>query len=71
VDSSTTRVFRGAGLGLSLVKDLLDPLGGTIEVQSTPGQGSRFTVVLPFEHPRPRVLKSTPARESENLLASS
>lgn len=71
VDSSTTRVFRGAGLGLSLVKDLLDPLGGTIEVQSTPGQGSRFTVVLPFKHPRPRVLKPAPARESENLLASS
>ena len=39
VDSSSTRTFRGAGLGLSLVRDLLDHLGGTIDVQSTPGDG--------------------------------
>jgi signal transduction histidine kinase len=52
VDSSTTRTFRGAGLGLSLVQDLLQHLGGTIDVESTPGQGSRFTVRLPVRHPR-------------------
>jgi len=43
--------FRGAGLGLSLVQDLLGHLGGTIEVGSTPGEGSRFTVTLPVKHP--------------------
>lgn len=51
VDSSSTRTFRGAGLGLSLVQDLLRHLGGTIEVDSAPGEGSRFTVHLPVKHP--------------------
>lgn len=51
VDQSSTRTFRGAGLGLSLVQDLLGHLGGTIEVGSTPGEGSRFTVRLPVKHP--------------------
>lgn len=52
VDSSSTRTFRGAGLGLSLVRDLLDHIGGTIDVESAPGQGSRFTVTMPVDHPR-------------------
>jgi signal transduction histidine kinase len=52
VDSSSTRSFRGAGLGLSLVQDLLDHLGGQIDVISRPGEGSRFTVRIPIRHPR-------------------
>jgi signal transduction histidine kinase len=52
VDSSSTRSFRGAGLGLSLVQDLLDHLGGQIDVVSHPGEGSRFTVRIPIRHPR-------------------
>jgi len=52
VDSSSTRTFRGAGLGLSLVKELLDHLGGSIEVESEPEHGSRFLVRLPVQHPR-------------------
>jgi len=70
VDSSSTRTFRGAGLGLSLVKDLLDHLGGTIEVQSSPGNGSRFTVRLPFRSPDPPVV-STDILQAEDLMASS
>jgi signal transduction histidine kinase len=49
VDSSTTRKFRGAGLGLSMVRDLLGHLGGSIEVQSEPGSGSTFTITLPVK----------------------
>jgi signal transduction histidine kinase len=51
VDSSHTRNFRGAGLGLSLVRDLLEHLGGVIDVTSAPGEGSTFAVTLPIRHP--------------------
>lgn len=51
VDSSSTRTFRGAGLGLSLVADLLKHLGGKIDVDSIPDQGSTFTVRIPRQHP--------------------
>ncbi|AGX88689.1 response regulator [Candidatus Symbiobacter mobilis] len=41
-DSTTTRQFGGAGLGLSIVSNLAKAMGGDVGVQSAPGQGSRF-----------------------------
>lgn len=51
VDPARSRAAGGTGLGLALVKHLTDTLGGMIEVTSTPGAGSTFTVHLPGDRP--------------------
>ena len=47
-DDSTTRQFGGSGLGLTIVRDLVEIMGGTLALDSSPGRGSRFSFSLEF-----------------------
>ena len=48
-DGTSKRKYQGVGIGLALVKELAEVQGGKVEVQSTEGQGTVFTVRLPFQ----------------------
>ncbi len=51
VDTARSRTSGGFGLGLAIVHDLVTAMGGTIKVESTEGQGSRFCVLLRIAKP--------------------
>jgi len=68
VDSSSRRKFQGVGIGLALVKELTELHGGEASVQSVEGQGTTFTVRMPYLRADPEAVPA-PAAEIQSQPA--
>ena len=67
-DQGARSQYKGTGLGMAIVKELLDRMGGTIEIDSVENQGTSIHVVIPFEiAEEPAVLQEMSELPKENL----
>jgi len=65
---TVSRRYGGTGLGLSIARGLVTQMGGTISLQSKPGQGTTVEVVLPFTVPMAAAGENEPETEAMPLL---
>jgi signal transduction histidine kinase len=68
VDTSSTRKFQGAGIGLALVRSLTEAMGGAVKVDSKLGHGTTFTIELPAEASVPRASEGEPEKDEDHPL---
>jgi signal transduction histidine kinase len=64
-DGSSKRKYQGVGIGLALVKELVDIQGGQVLVQSEEGKGTTFTVRLPYQKAEPGLPATSQATPTE------
>ena len=60
-----TNKIQGTGLGMAITKNLVDSMGGTIDVESEPGQGSCFEIFMDLKIAEERAVSSVSQAETD------
>ena len=69
VQTSSTRRYQGVGLGLTISREIIQLMGGTIDVKSTPGQGSIFRTTIRVKRAEQPAVDRRPQFGSVTALA--
>jgi CheY-like chemotaxis protein/HPt (histidine-containing phosphotransfer) domain-containing protein len=67
LNTSPLQKYKGTGLGLNIAKALVEGQGGSINVSSTQGKGSTFTVSIPFDHSNETITETIGTEEELNI----